>query len=193
MRFFFLSLFFSLIGFSVQAASIHSMPTLGRTSQPIGHLWLCQQHPDECEIQSSSTEAPVLTQKRWEELQDANTLSNLTIEPLTDQEFYGVEEHWTYPVSYGDCEDYVLMKRRLLMDKGWPPSSLLITVVKRENDEGHAVLTVRTDRGDFILDNLSSKILRWNKTPYHYLKRQSVYHTGHWTTIADNRRQLAQR
>ena len=173
------------------AGSSPSMKTLGRTSQPIGHLWLCQQMPQECSITSSKTKAPVLTKKRWAQLIAANTGANLTIEPLTDQEFYGVEEHWTYPVSYGDCEDYVLMKRKNLMNLGWPASSLLITVVKRENGEGHAVLTVRTDRGDFILDNLESKIVRWTKTPYRYLKRQSVYNSGHWTDIADDRNQVA--
>ena len=39
------------------------------------------------------------------------------------------------------------------MLRGWPESKLLITVVRDENNEGHAVLTVRTDEGDFILDN----------------------------------------
>ncbi len=175
----------------VSAIASPSMNTLGRTSQPIGHLWLCQQIPEECSILSSDTKAPVLTKKRWAQLVAANTGANLTIEPLTDQEFYGVEEHWTYPVSYGDCEDYVLMKRKTLLQQGWPASSLLITVVKRENGEGHAVLTVRTDRGDFILDNLESRIVRWTKTPYRYLKRQSVYNSGHWTDISDSRHQVA--
>ena len=175
----------------VAAIASPSMKTLGRTSQPIGHLWLCQQMPQECSVKSTTTEAPILTKKRWSQLVAANVGANLTIEPLTDQEFYGVEEHWTYPVSYGDCEDYVLMKRKTLMDQGWPASSLLITVVKRENGEGHAVLTVRTDRGDFILDNLESKIVRWTKTPYRYLKRQSVYHSGHWADISDDRNQVA--
>ena len=57
-------------------------------------------------------------------------------------------EKWSYPDDgYGDCEDYVLLKRRLLAARGFPESTLLITVVRDENNEGHAVLTVRTDRG----------------------------------------------
>jgi len=175
----------------INLAEASKMKTLGRTSQPIGHLWLCQQLPEECAIESARTKAPELTRKRWAQLVEANSNANLTIEPLTDQEFYGVEEHWTYPVSYGDCEDYVLLKRKKLMELGWPASSLLITVVKQENGEGHAVLTVRTDRGDFVLDNLESEIVRWTKTPYRYLKRQSVYNSGHWTTIVDDRNQVA--
>ena len=35
------------------------------------------------------------------------------IEPVTDQQLWGVEEKWSYPVNKGDCEDYVLLKRKL--------------------------------------------------------------------------------
>jgi predicted transglutaminase-like cysteine proteinase len=70
---------------------------------------------------------------------------------------FGVIERWTYPdLGMGDCEDYVLLKRRKLMELGWPQSALLITVVRDENGEGHAILTVRTTRGDYILDNRQS-------------------------------------
>ena len=75
----------------------------------------------------------------------------------------------------------------MLMERGWPPSSLLITVVLQPNGEGHAVLTVRTSKGDYILDNLESKIKRWDETPYTYLKRQSESHSGRWKDILDNR------
>lgn len=163
------------------------MKTIGRTTQPIGHYVYCQQYARDCRIKSNVTKAPRLTRKRWSELVEINTLSNSTIAPYTDQEIYNQEEVWAYPSSYGDCEDYVLMKRHLLMERGWPPSSLLITVVLQENGEGHAVLTVRTDRADYILDNLSSKIMPWHETPYRYLKRQSERHSGHWQDIADNR------
>ena len=107
--------------------------------------------------------------------------------PITDLEGFGIEELWTYPVSYGDCEDYVLMKRHMLMQRGWPASSLLITVVLQPNGDGHAVLTVRTDRADYVLDNLNGKIKQWNKTEYRYLKRQSEKYSGHWTKIVDPR------
>lgn len=151
----------------------------------------CKQLPQECSIRSGIQAAPKLTRKRWDELLRVNNHANIAIAPVTDNEFYGVEEHWTYPTSYGDCEDYVLLKRHLLMQMGWPASSLLITVVKQPNGEGHAVLTVRTDRADYVLDNLETKILQWNKTPYQYLKRQSTRHTGRWTSISDDRALVA--
>ena len=157
------------------------------TSQPIGHHWYCQQYSSDCQIQSKNVAPPKLTKAKWRELLEVNAYSNNTITPVTDLEAYNRDEYWAYPESYGDCEDYVLMKRHMLMQRGWPASALLITVVRQPNGEGHAVLTVRTDRGDFILDNLDGKVRRWNETPYHFLKRQAENHSGKWASIMDNR------
>lgn len=164
------------------------MVTTGRTSQPIGHYNYCKTYRSDCRIRSYNTKAPRLTRQRWRDLVEVNTYSNATVQPFTDFEIYKVEEFWTYPKSYGDCEDYVLMKRQMLMQRGWPASSLLITVVRRPNGEGHAVLTVRTDRADYVLDNLDNKIRPWNKTPYTYLKRQDKSHSGRWADIRDNKK-----
>ena len=49
----------------------------------------------------------------------------------------------------------MLEKRRDLMSKGISLTDLLITVVRKPDGEGHAVLTVRTDEGDYVLDNLT--------------------------------------
>ncbi|MDD9910603.1 MAG: transglutaminase-like cysteine peptidase [Ahrensia sp.] len=173
------------------AQGISHMKTGSITSQPIGHAMFCQQLPQECSVRSASSKAPKLTRERWNDLVEVNNFANFTIEPVTDQEGYGVEEHWTYPRTFGDCEDYVLLKRFMLLQRGWPESSLLITVVKQPNGDGHAVLTVRTSRADYVLDNLQTKILPWNKTRYRFLKRQSDQHTGKWARIYDNRRQVA--
>ena len=164
------------------------MKITGRTSQPIGHYNYCKQYRSDCQIRSSNTTAPKLTKKRWNELVEINAYSNNTVAPFTDQEIYNTEEHWAYPTNYGDCEDYVLMKRHMLMQRGWPASSLLITVVRQPNGDGHAVLTVRTDKADYVLDNLDGRIRSWDKTPYTYLKRQDEKHSGRWATIVDDKR-----
>ena len=179
-------------GFVANATSNTHMVTAGRTLQPIGHKVFCQQYRSECMVKSSNTKAPKLSRKRWEQMVEINNQINIAIEPVTDQEYYNQEELWTYPKKYGDCEDYVLLKRYMLMQMGWPASSLLITVVKQTSGDGHAVLTVRTDKADYILDNLRMKIRPWNKTEYRYLKRQSVKDTGKWTKIEDRRRRLSQ-
>jgi predicted transglutaminase-like cysteine proteinase len=88
-----------------------------------------------------------------------NTWVNRTIKPLTDIEHWGVVDRWSYPDDgYADCEDYVLLKRRMLMQSGWPRETLLVTVVRSDKDEGHAVLTVTTDKGDYILDNQAERL-----------------------------------
>ena len=79
----------------------------------------------------------------------------------------------------------MLLKRRDLIRKGWPTGALLITVVRQRNGDGHAVLTVLTDRGDLVLDNLNPRVLVWNATNYEYVKRQSEYDSGQWVGIDD--------
>ena len=92
---------------------------------------------------------------------------------MSDEELYGEDEYWAFPADAGDCEDYVLMKKRYLEKLGFARSALLITVVLDEKNEGHAVLTLRTDEGDFVLDNRRNEIRRWTDLDYVFLKRQS--------------------
>jgi predicted transglutaminase-like cysteine proteinase len=163
------------------------MVVLGRTSQPIGHFNYCREHPEDCVSNAASPLAPELTNEKWSQMIEINHHANIAVTPVTDMEQYSKEEYWTLPSKYGDCEDYVLLKRKLLIKRGWPVSSLLVTVVRQRTGEGHAVLTVRTSKSDYILDNLNGKILPWNKTEYQYLKRQSTMHSGRWSDIADTR------
>ena len=164
-----------------------SMKTGAATTQPVGHYDLCQRMPSECAPLNGAAGPLVLTPKSWALLQSVNNAANAVIEPITDQDLWGVPELWSYPQKRGDCEDYVLLKRRQLMAKGVSGHNLLITVVRQTNGDGHALLTVRTDRGDFVLDNLEPSILLWTKTPYRFLKRQSVEAQGDWVSINDGR------
>lgn len=163
------------------------MTVTSRTSQPIGHYEFCQDHLDECSVRTAAPKPVKLTQPLWNELIGANDAVNAAVTPRTDIDLYGVEERWAYPAAFGDCEDYALLKRRLLIDKGWPAAELLVTVVRQRHGDGHAVLTVRTDRGDLILDNLESRILVWVDTDYQYVKRQSEFDSGQWMAISDGR------
>ena len=177
---------------SVGAATTAFMATGNQTSQPIGHYQFCIDRPDECNIRSQNPAPIVLSESRWADLQQVNNLVNSAIRPATDLEMFGVLEEWAYPATRGDCEDYVLLKRRILAESGWPLGSLLITVVLRPDGEGHAVLTVRTDRGDLVLDNLDSHIMLWTDTPYLFVKRQSEENTGRWVAIEDGRGAVVQ-
>ncbi|MBZ3693872.1 transglutaminase-like cysteine peptidase [Phyllobacterium calauticae] len=175
----------ALIANSASAAEAF-MQTGGLTSQPIGHYEFCKRLPDECSIRSRNVAPAKMTRDFWELIVNVNSHVNQTVKPLTDMEIYGVEEYWGYPDkvgNVGDCEDYVLEKRRELMQAGVSPADLLITVVRKPDGEGHAVLTVRTDTGDFILDNLADSVKNWSETGYTYLKRQATNNTGRWVSI----------
>lgn len=165
-----------------------SMHTGGRTTQPVGHYEFCQKLPQECS-ERKPKQAPVeLTRKLWATIVNINNSVNTRIKPLTDTEQWGKEEVWSYPdTGLGDCEDYVLEKRRELMSQGVPAGDLLMTVARRPNGDGHAVLTIRTSLGDFILDNLEPRVLSWTDTDNTYLKRQSEQNSGVWVTINEGR------
>ena len=170
------------------AAANSFMMSNGRTTQPVGHYELCQQMPTECRQVTQAGKPVELTRKLWAKIVDVNNLVNTMVTPRTDQEIWGVEERWSYPTQgIGDCEDYVLEKRRLLMKAGIPAGNLMITVVRQPNGDGHAVLTARTSLGDFVLDNLEPRVLAWTDTQYRYLKRQSDQNSGVWVSIEDAR------
>ena len=130
----------------------------------------------------------MLTTKAWKDLVRINKWVNDTVKPITDLEHWGVVERWNYPDDgYGDCEDYVLLKRRMLMQAGWPRQALLITVVRDKRGDGHAVLTVKTDKGEFILDNQNEDVLLWSDTGYRFVKRQSQTDPNIWLALGDPR------
>jgi len=130
-----------------------------------------------------------LTSQTWAELNQINTIVNGEIEPISDEDHYRIYEQnilnwWTYPDDgKGNCNDYVLMKRKLLIEAGWPKSALLATVVVDHHGDGHLILMVRTDRGDLILDNMRQEILQWDRTGYRFVKRQSAFDPNDWVSI----------
>jgi predicted transglutaminase-like cysteine proteinase len=159
------------------------MQSFGDTLPPIGYVTFCREHQADCRPSGRFADRIQLTAAKFRELDKVNRSVNEAIAPVTDMELYGKVEVWTYPVNKGDCEDYVLLKRRILIEHGWPESTLLITVVRDENNEGHAVLTVRTDRGDLVLDNKQRDIRAWANTPYTYVKQQSARNPLVWISL----------
>ncbi len=169
-----------------EAATWDSMPVAGATSQPIGHFEFCKRYPEECQPNAADRARLKLTEEIWNSLVEVNQVVN-TIPAIEDIEIYGVEEFWNYPTTAADCEDFALLKRKLLMRRGIAVSNLLITVVLQPDGSGHAVLTVRSEIGDFILDNLRGEIRNWSETEYTYLKRQDSRNPGKWVKIRDGR------
>jgi predicted transglutaminase-like cysteine proteinase len=162
------------------------VPALERTQPPRGWVEFCARQPDECAGTITAPRPLALSPEAWMSLMHVNKWVNDTIKPLTDLEHWGVVDLWSYPDDgYGDCEDYVLLKRRILIQSGWPRGVLLVTVVRDTKDEGHAVLTVITDKGDYILDNQREDILLWFETGYRFVKRQSQSNPNVWVSLGE--------
>lgn len=159
---------------------------------PIGWVQFCQTYKGVCDTKPLPPVDVVLDDKAWQELKRIDNSVNHTIKPMTDMDHYGIIQWWRYPDDgAGACHSYALLKRRLLMLAGWPRQALLVTIVHEADGEGHAVLTVKTDRGEFILDNLTDNILLWSQTPYHFYKRQSQDDPNVWVWLDDDRSDVA--
>jgi predicted transglutaminase-like cysteine proteinase len=159
------------------------MRVFGATQAPYGFVEFCERMPQECRQGQPEEQRFSAGPDRLNELDAVNRTVNHEIEPATDLEVYGQTEYWTIPTTRGDCEDYALLKRKRLIAKGWPISALLMTVVRDERGEGHAVLTARTLQGDFILDNKLDEVKLWNRTRYEYLMRQSYLNPRTWMSL----------
>src|SRR5690242_14394019 len=125
------------------ALAAGAMATGGITSQPIGHYDFCKLHPGECSIRPSNLAPARMTNGLMSKLASVTARVNAAVKPMSDMDIYGKDEVWAYPdKGVGDCEDYVLEKRRRLSHMGISLSDLLITVVRKPDGEGHSVLTV---------------------------------------------------
>jgi len=124
------------------------------------------------------------------QLHQVNRLVNIAVKPVTDAEGFGVTENWRIPDisgfygDIGDCEDYALLKRKILAQNGYHYNDLSMAVVKQSNGNIHAVLVVRTDYGDYVLDNLDKRVKPWHATHYGWIKKQSISNPAIWVAVS---------
>ncbi len=159
-----------------------------QTTAPLGWMQFCRDYAGDarnpCYVPALPAAQITLDAASWQTLNAVNDAVNREIEPITDLEHWGLVDKWNFPDDKkGDCEDYVIEKRQRLLEAGFPRQALLITVVRDKTGDGHAVLTIKTDRGDFILDNEVETILPWNKTGFLFIKRQSQENPNTWLKI----------
>jgi predicted transglutaminase-like cysteine proteinase len=165
------------------ARAVHFTAARGKTLPPVGFVNFCARNPADCRAAGRTARRVPMSGERWRMVYQLNSYVNGKVSPVSDVELYGADEYWAYPADAGDCEDYVLMKKRYLEKLGFARSALLITVVLDEKNEGHAVLTLRTDEGDFVLDNRRNDIRRWSDLDYVFLKRQSERDPREWVAL----------
>lgn len=172
--------------FSAGAEAAGSAMLVGmRASAPAAFQGFCSRHPAECAPRNASSRPVVMNEKRWAELRAVNAEVNSSIREQTDYQIHGMADVWSLPKAggAGDCEDFALLKRSKLLKMGWPSSSLLVTVVRDHAGAGHAVLTVTTNEGDFVLDNRAGSIRPWAATGYTYYTRQSASNPRVWVAV----------
>jgi len=177
-------------GHTAQAQTLASLPA---SSNPIASMgaarpllaWtkFCDSNPVECAVDVTEPDVIELTPQIWKTIVSVNQRVNSSIKAVTDADHWGVVDIWGFPDDgRGDCEDFQLLKRRILAESGLPRRAMRMTVVIDELGEGHAVLVVRTNRGDYVLDNKTSSVLPWGRTGYVYIKRESQDHVG-WVSL----------
>jgi predicted transglutaminase-like cysteine proteinase len=160
--------------------------TIGEiTAAPYGWMDFCSRQPQECNQPVLPAMDVNLTPQAWKSLNEINQQVNAAIKPVSNVDHWGtIADHWDYPYDgKGDCKIYALQKRKLLTEKGFPRQALLMTIVRDHNNQGHAILTITTNRGDFILDNLTDEIRPWEATGYRFVKRQSQEDPNVWVVI----------
>ena len=145
----------------------------GRAEPIRAWVQLCRETPAECGVDVSERPVIALSPEVWQALVVVNREVNERIKAVSDRDHWGVEDRWNLPDDgAGDCEDIQLLKRKILIERGLPRRAMRMAVVIDEEGGGHAVMMVRTDRGDFILDNRRPNILPWTQTGYVYVKAE---------------------
>jgi predicted transglutaminase-like cysteine proteinase len=168
-----------VLGPRAGAAEIHQLdaawiPVADGSAQPTA-AWseFCERNPGECAINPAEPATIQLDERVWNGIVAINKQVNAAVSPQEDIHHWGVIDRWDYPSDgYGDCEDYQILKRRLLVEAGLPRRALRMVVVLDELGQGHAVLAARTNQGDFILDNKRDAVLPWHQTGYVYIKSE---------------------
>ena len=176
-----LTLTASLPGLATEGGVPAFLPAKQAAPAPDGAASLCRTYPWACaEVQggglSIGAQLAIAAQ--------VNRAANAAIPAITDLAQYGRAEHWALPGQLGgDCEDYVLYKKQALIAAGIPANSLLIAVVLDRQEDPHAVLILRTDGGDHVLDNVTDRILPWGRTGYTFISMQDPDDPARWVMV----------
>jgi predicted transglutaminase-like cysteine proteinase len=177
-------------GATTEAQPLGSLPSRADPIEKNGSArpvsaWVkfCERFPAECAVDTAEVAVMEMTSTLWNALTAVNRRVNGRVKPMTDRAHWGTVDSWDFPDDgVGDCEDYQLLKRRMLVERGLPRRALRMTVVIDELGEGHAVLMARTDRGDYVLDNKTNAVLPWERTGYTFIKREGQDGTA-WVSL----------
>ncbi len=158
---------------------------LATEAAPAGFISFCSRYPGQCAGSASDPQKIHLDLAVQSVLKSVTRSVNSTIGPEDDLRHYGVAEYWDLPADgYGNCKDYALVKRKQLIAAGLPERALRLAIVVVPREGRHVVLTVATDKGDFVLDNLNDEVKPWTEVGYRWLERQDVDGGLGWVTFS---------
>ena len=149
-----------IVVIAAMLAAMTAMPATAASKAPLGYQLMCLKTPAECKGGGSSVAK--VSGETIALLKRVNSQVNASIKPRNDS---GADV-WSASASAGDCEDYVLAKRRALIRAGMSASALRIAYVKTRGGVGHAILVVKTTKGDFVLDNLNRSVRPLSQSGY---------------------------
>jgi predicted transglutaminase-like cysteine proteinase len=157
------------------------VPIRGPASPPAGAGHLCTAYDWAC---ASTGRQMAIDARALEIVQAINSRANRSVRSISDMQQYRVAERWALPTARGgDCEDYAIYKKLELIKAGFPPEQLLIATVLDRQRQSHAVLVLRTGGADLVLDNLTNRIVPWNKTGYTFLRMQDPRQPSRWVSV----------
>ncbi len=116
-------------------------------------------------------------------LEAVSHMINGAVRYISDQAQHGVPDRWTAPLAtlasgMGDCEDYAILKYRVLRDAGVARADLRIVLLRDTLiGEAHAVLAAQADGRWYVLDNRGLGFYEDRALP-HYMPLFALDHEG---------------
>jgi predicted transglutaminase-like cysteine proteinase len=166
-------------------AGVH-LTAYSAAERPSGTQDLCREFRGACHKERNGQPAPDLDRVR-RTLETINRQVNRELVPLRDPR--GIGSLWSLPQSgSGDCKHFALLKKKRLIESGVPAEHLLLAIVLGQSNDLHAVLVSRTSAGDFVLDDLHDRLMRWDQTGYTFLKMQNTRDGARWDAILEGPR-----
>jgi predicted transglutaminase-like cysteine proteinase len=170
-----------LLAGCVEAAAESPHMILGENAlSPVAFTDFCLRKPARC-APSREIRHITLDEHNLQQLDAVNRNVNQSIAPSSRPVDLGTP--WQDDTQVGNCVEFALTKRAQLLDLQLPSSALLLGLTIVPSGEAHLVLVVVTDQGDFVLDNLTDTIVRWDKIKYRWVNRSSPRNPQFWQTI----------
>ena len=129
------------------------------TRAPLAYNLYCLKSPKDC--RASGPKLVKLDAKTISSLNRVNSSVNRSMRYVSDK-----GDTWGARGGSGDCEDFALEKRHQLIKSGIPAAALRMAAVKTKRGEYHAVLVVKTSKGDLVLDSIEKTIKAKSRTGY---------------------------